>query len=356
MRPSVLFVLGAFACGDSVATSTPDGSTPGPDASTQDSALPGPDSGADGTAPSPGISAKYPGDQGIDKDPAVVWVENFEEGSVPNVTARYESKQGDFALASDVAPKSAGKSSGRFRASVQSNAADLYKKFPQSYDELFVRYYAKYQSGIHWHHSSVWLGGYAPPTNYPNPQAGLKPNGDDRIAVAFEPGDGTVTANPRMDFYNYWMTMHSWMDVPSGTTAYYGNALIHQKNVVENDGAWMCIELHVKLNPNVANAAGAELDLWKNDALIRHFDDQGPKGYWTKDKFCPDDSAMDGPECTAYAPPSSTPREVLDLRWRSTTALRLNYFWPQNYITEGPQGDVEYDDMIVATARIGCLQ
>jgi hypothetical protein len=46
----------------------------------------------------------------------------------------------------------------------------------------------------------------------------------------------------------------------------------------------------------------------------------------------------------------------LDQQWRSTTALQLNYFWPQNYITQGPDGSVQYDEMVVATSRVGCLR
>jgi len=38
----------------------------------------------------------------------------------------------------------------------------------------------------------------------------------------------------------------------------------------------------------------------------------------------------------------------LELPWRSTTALKLNVFWPQNYTTSGGDGSVWYDDMVVA--------
>jgi hypothetical protein len=48
---------------------------------------------------------------------------------------------------------------------------------------------------------------------------------------------------------------------------------------------------------------------------------------------------------------------VLDLQARTTTSLKLNYFWPQNYITAaGTTGTVQFADMVVATTRVGCLQ
>jgi hypothetical protein len=48
---------------------------------------------------------------------------------------------------------------------------------------------------------------------------------------------------------------------------------------------------------------------------------------------------------------------VLDLQWRTTPSLQLNYFWPQNYITQsGVTGSMQFADMIVATKRVGCIQ
>ena len=36
-----------------------------------------------------GLANKYPGDIGIESDPNVVFVENFEEGSIPAVISRW---------------------------------------------------------------------------------------------------------------------------------------------------------------------------------------------------------------------------------------------------------------------------
>ncbi len=300
----------------------------------------------------PGLSAKYPGDVGIDKDPDVVWVENFEEGSVSALLQRYEDKKASgIALDADVPAKSGGKASGKLTANGGGpNAVDFYKKLSPGYDELFVRYYAKYQSGVQWHHTGVWIGGYNPAANWPSPQAGLKPNGDDRFHVSLEPmGSG---ATPRMDFYNYWMKMHSWMDQPSGSTAYYGNSLVHEPTLTAKE-QWQCFEIHIKLNPSGASGSGAELGLWVNDQSVIQFTDSAPLGYWVKDKFCPNSAT--GKECTDYKP--SNPTLVpLDLQYRSTTNLKLNAFWPQNYITSGGAGSVWYDDMVIAKSRVGCIQ
>jgi hypothetical protein len=200
----------------------------------------------------------------------------------------------------------------------------------------------------------MWVGGYNPATPYPNPMAGLKPNGDDRISVSIEPVFGTGSPNPRFDFYNYWMQMHSWQDMPMGSTAYYGNALVHQNSFLADDDTWNCLEVHIKLNTDLTSTKGAVLEVWKNDGLVQRFDEQAPVGYWIKDKFCP--MGADGTECTNYPPPQGTQLIPLDLQWRSTAALQLNWFWPQNYITDPATADFSLDDMVVATQRVGCIQ
>jgi hypothetical protein len=45
---------------------------------------------------------------------------------------------------------------------------------------------------------------------------------------------------------------------------------------------------------------------------------------------------------------------ILAQQWRSTSALKINYFWPQNYNTAGITSSLLLDDMVVATQRIGC--
>jgi hypothetical protein len=311
--------------------------------------------GSAGTASTsePTLSDDYPGDVGLEGDPDVVWAEAFEQASVEEFLERYDSYQnaGGMLLDASTPAGSSGQTSLRLTSIASGeNATDFYKNLGDGYEELFVRYYARYEANAPWHHTGVWIGGYAPASDWPNPQAGLRPNGDDRFSVSLEPmGRGPP---PRLDFYNYWSTMHSWMEEPMGDTAYYGNSLIHAPSLVARD-AWQCIELHIKLNPDPATSAGAELALWVEDELIVRFTDEGPLGYWIRDKFCPD--AAVGTECTDYRPaePDLVP---LDLRFRSSDALKLNALWPQNYITDEGGGSVWYDDLVLATRRIGCRQ
>jgi hypothetical protein len=306
-----------------------------------------PDSGVTGV----GLGSRYPGDVGIAMDPDVVWSENFEEKTLAEFFARYsDSKQEGLAFDADVPAASRGKASAKLTASgAGPNAVDFYKQLPDL-EEVFVRYYARYEANVPWHHTGVWIGGYNPSSKYPNPQAGLKPSGDDRFNLSLEPLEQATS--PRMDFYNYWMKMHSWMDMPMGDTAYYGNSLVHDPALRAKD-AWQCVELHVKLNPDPSSGAGAELGVWVDDASVAQFTDTAPRGYWVKDKFCPESAT--GTECTMYRPANPT-LVPLDLQYRSTAALKINAFWPQNYITDAGSGSVFYDDMVVAKSRVGCIR
>lgn len=363
MRPTLLATwlgLVLTACG---AGSGADGGA-GSDGGRDDAGRPGTDGGprADagapdaaatdgGPAPTGTLSEDHPGDVGMAGDPDVVWFEDFEEGSLAAIADRYDQVRdnGRWALVTDT-PSGSG-SALALRAGGRESAVDLYKQLPD-HDEWYVRWYARYEPGGEWHHSGMWFGGYAPGMPYPSPNAGNRPNGDDRFSISIEPVyDGP--SGPRFDFYNYWMRMRSWMAEPitDDGTAYYGNGLVHRNDFTVDEGRWVCLEVHARVNPDLASGAGAVLEVWKDDLLMQSFGDAGPMGYWIRDKFCPE--GADGTECTDYPAPFD---EVLDLQVRSDAALRLNAFWPQNYISTPGEATLAFDQMVVATRRVGCMR
>jgi hypothetical protein len=363
MRRLSLLLAVALGCNSTQATTSERGSSVAPGPSSTSGAPSGPigdastprPGGGDASAPSDGIAAKHPGDVGIGSDPDVVFADGYEDGSISAVTARYDdAKTGGLSLVADVPPKSPGKTSLKMFAAPAAPAADLFKHLEPGYDELWIRYYAKYQGGVQWHHTGVWIGGYDPPTSYPNPQAGTRPNGDDRFSISFEPIGANGSPNPLLDTYSYWMKMRSWMDAPSGNAAYYGNTTIHSKDVFVQDDAWMCVELHVKLNTDLSSGSGAELDVFLGDTKVAHFDDKGPLGCWIKDKFCT--TTADTSACTKYPDLCKPPLAPLDLQLRSTSALKLSHFWPQNYVTDGAGGSFQIDDVVIAKSYVGCIR
>jgi len=297
------------------------------------------------------LAEKHPGDVGLESDPAVVHYENFAQPSVAAVVARYESyvNAAGMALVADHPANSPSTRAMRFTAGGKHPATDLYKSFGAGYDELYFRYYIKYEGSGPWHHSGLWFGGYNPPLPWPDPHAGERPLGNDRYSIGLEPI--STFAHTPMDFYVYWRGMHSWMAEPSGKDAYYGNTLLNDAQFLPQSDTWVCYEIHLKLNPDPADGSGAVLELWKDNELVRTFDESGPFGFWVRDKFCP--TGADDSACTVYRP--KNPDWVrLDQRWRTTAALKINYFWPQNYNTSSANSSLLLADMVVARQRVGC--
>ena len=298
------------------------------------------------------LSERYPCDQGIGNDADVVWHEDFEAGSVASITARYNDYKNaaGMTLVGDKPSGSCGAASLRLTAGGATAATDLYKKLLKpdnsGYDELYVRWYVKYQTGAPWHHTGVWFGGYNPASNYPNPSAGTKPAGNDRVTFAMEPVWG-ASPNLRYDFYDYWMGQHTCSSCGGN---YWGNALISRNSFTVDEDLWDCLEVHATLNTDMGSAAGAELEVWKNDALVQRFPETGAAGYWVQDHYCP--AGADGAQCN-YTPSAPGP---LDIQFRSSSALQLNHLWIQNYITDPGTGNVWFDDLVVAKTRIGCLR
>src|SRR3989449_4040262 len=74
------------------------------------------------------------------------------------------------------------------------------------------------------------------------------------------------------------------------------------------------------------------------------------RSYWVQDHFCP--VSADGSQCN-YSPTAAGPA---DLQFRTTTDLKLNAFWPQNYVTDPASGSVWFDDMVRSEEHTSELQ
>src|SRR5215469_2733083 len=299
------------------------------------------------------LAAQHPGDRGLGQDPAVVFFDDFQEGTPQAVFARYTEirNQPAMTLSTD---HPAGSASGY---SVQMNAGPgdanaqtyLFKSFGTGADELYLRFYAKWVGAGPWGHTGVYFGGNNPPLKYPFPHAGTRPAGNDFFWLSLEPvGQGV---NAPLDFYTSWMEMRSWKPANPGPRDFYGNTLIHAADFRVRSDKWTCYEIHLKLNPDPASAAGAVLEIWENNAQVRRFDDKGPLGWLLRDKFCPWDA--DDKFCSTYRPakPVNAP---LNQRWRSTPALGIDYVWMENYNNAPAASSFRVASVVVAKQRIGC--
>src|SRR6185369_1154498 len=112
-----------------------------------------------------GLSAKYPGDHGIGRDPSVVFAEDFEEGSLADVVKHWsEASNKDnkvLAFSDDKSPDSTGKRSIQLTATLGENTGGhLYKRLPRGVDKVFTRFYVKFAPDAEYIHHFVHLGGY----------------------------------------------------------------------------------------------------------------------------------------------------------------------------------------------------
>ena len=285
-----------------------------------------------------GIAARFPGDVGIETDPDVFFVERFDEGTIASLAARYEDvlNQGDLSFVADVPPGS-GASSSLLMTAVGGarSGAHLYKNLAadgRAQDgTVYLRYYVKYLSPFTPHHNGVWMGGANPPLDWPNPQAGTRPAGDDRFIVATEP----VTSTMRLDNYVYWKDMHS---DPYGN--YWGNDFLQDAGLRAPLDKWMCVETMVKLNDPVTTSNG-ELAFWIDGAKKIHLGPGFPRGSWIWDSFYPGNgSAFPG------------------FQWRTDPALNLNWIWLEHYADTTPAGQesqMQLAHVVAARSYVGCL-
>jgi hypothetical protein len=298
-----------------------------------------------------GLAAKYPGDRDIGRDPHVLFAEDFEEGSLQEVIGRWSeasNKDGKvLALSADVPPGGAGKRSLQMTATLGENTGGhLYKRLPRGVDTLFARFYVRFPSDADYIHHFVHLGGYNPPTDYPQGGAGERPRGDERVTVGIEP-HGNYGRNPppgAWNFYTYWQEMKI-----SADGKYWGNAIGPEEPPLQTPkNRWQCVEVMLKLNSAPEKPDG-ELALWLDGKPAMHVQQGTPRDDWSGMGF-------------RVRKTGGAPFE--GFRWRRSDELKINFFWLLFYVTEnaGRQNHVEkpnpvsrvwFDDIVVSTEYIG---
>src|SRR5689334_22237147 len=275
-----------------------------------------------------GIAAQYPGDEGIEKDPRVLFVEDFETGTLEETAARWGGHRvaGTWDLSDDLAATSPGKKSMHITVGPDGpknhSGAYLYTH-TRGVDKLHSRFYVKFHEKHGYLHHFVMVIADREPTPWPKGWAGNKPAGDDHFISSIEPWSdwGKVAAPGAWNFYSYWQDMK-----PDGRGAYWGNSFWANGDAIPR-GQWICVEAMVKANsPGEANGEQA---FWIDGKLVGHF-----KG----------------------------------IRWRSTDLLKLNSFWLQYDVDDNSakhnndpapkerEYEIWFDDVVLATDYIGPVQ
>lgn len=326
----------------------------------------GPDPVSDaggGPPPDRTLSERYPDDAWDPTDPAIIFTSNLESGATGLDLGSYT---GDTAeVTSDPALAHAGDAAlelsftltglrSRGDASVRATV-----RFPlPSHGVYYVRYYMRYGEGTARPHHGNGTRVYAPGFDAGG-TAGIRPNGDERFNTTID-----IDGMGRQFFYTYWHEMRSGRcndgtAVPGcegdqGTTYYYGNGFKPADQTVVDRYRWACYEYSVRANtPNEYDGAQT---LWIDDALVGTFEMGTPLGEWLRDKFYTEGEWGTDP---------STPFEGFN--WRTSDVVdqvRVSFAIYQELGTlenrrddtpdKAEEQSVFYDDIVIATERIGC--
>lgn len=323
-------------------------------------------------AQEPGLAARYPGDVGIDKDPAVVFNEDFEK---PDLQARWQavSKLGDDGpLAFDTQVKTVGRPGTAMRMTAtkgKNEGGSLYKVLKPGYDELFARVYVRFDEKAGGFAHFVKLGGDKEVKNWWVGRAGTKP--DTWFMTGLEPVGYLTHTWPGKSyplpgfwsFYTYWPEMHSWQTEGGESNGkpnpYYGNRFATAVPEPIKRGEWICIEWSVKLNSAPDTSDGSQR-FWVDGKLVGEWGPGTPEGYWMRENFRirPDQADKQKP--------------FGGFRWRSDPAVKINILKLENYVNEGAFKGTEgyakehpdypldterttvwFDHLVVATTYIG---
>lgn len=293
-----------------------------------------------------GIAARHPGDKGIEADPSIIFVEKFDEPSLDAIAKRWDNCKAKeiMSLSSDVPEGSADSRSLLLtHTGGEGTGGHLYRRLLPGHKRVFARFYVKFDPDCApVHHFGTHLGGYNPPTPWPQGGAGTRPSGDKRFTTGVEP----FGQSWGWDFYTYWQGMHV-----HGDGRYWGTPFLSgvAKPKVER-GKWICVEMMVKANDPTTESNGEQAfwidgELWRVDGqVVSHIGKGFPKGRWTGGWWHPDAAHQGSFE---------------GFQWRSAEELAVNYVWAYLYITKAPAGHISrvwFDNIVVAKSYVGPIE
>jgi hypothetical protein len=236
-----------------------------------------------------GIAARYPGDKGIGRDPAVVVADDFEDySSVGDLRARWDVliHQEHIRLAEATGTGFGGAKS--LLLSMPRQDAPLaigIDKLPTTApDVLFLRWYQKFDGGWLVPGGSVHNGGSMSSQYFPQGRAtpGIRADGRNKFLVSFENENSIGHSPGLMNAYVYWPEQGDrWGDhfYPSGTVIPFSHTRSGAATFGEHFRArpdfspaldrWYCYEFMVKAN--TPGYRDGRIAMWVDGALIADF-------------------------------------------------------------------------------------
>jgi hypothetical protein len=280
-----------------------------------------------------GLAAKYPGDIGIEEDPAVVFADGFEDiedvvmdtSTYAQPGKRWDNCWGIVRITRDPANVHSGRQAVEITHRVpRSNGAEKYLE--PGHDTLFLRYYMKYAREFPGcHHTGMAIEGAVPGVNMGS-STGVRPDGRNHFTALVDTMPTWTGVSPEppgyMDIYCYHMDQgRKWGDIlyptgdvlPSESSGMFGPDFVPRPNLMAERGRWYCYELMVQ-----ANTPGER---------------DGRVAFWV-------DGTLAG--------------DFPNLRLRSVGILKANYVVIVSYSSSShPNVTHWYDDVVAATSYIG---
>lgn len=274
--------------------------------------------------PATGLANRYPRDAGIERDPAVIFADNFESGDLK----RWAEVVGAMEISSD-APHAGQHCAVSQMRRGRNTGGDAKKWFMPGYERVHVRFYVKFSGDYQYSHHFVTLMGNHRTNKWSAfGKAGRKPDGT-YFSSGMEPWFAWGKNPPpgELNFYSYFLDM-----VPDRKmNKYWGNSFFPPgpdagsaaapKRFVPALNQWQCWEFMVQVN--TPGRADGEQAMWVDGRLVGRF---------------------------------------TGIRWRDDPAVMINCLWLQHYGYDSSDPTrqfwketqtVWFDDVVVANQYIG---
>ncbi len=310
-----------------------------------------------------GLSGKYPGDQGIGDDPAVIFHSDFESDMMGWTS--YTQNAQRLAVVDDGATAHAGSKYLRANITRTMLEADQYIsaqarfEFPERVDTMYWRFHTRFVGDTAVPHH--WVRAAAGNASFNSDGlAGMVPGGDQGFWYDLDAND-----NGSFNFYVYWHEMRSWMCNDGSTdpgcagyngpssNQYWGNSFNPANQTPFVRDQWFCVEIMTRAN--TPGQPDGELAFWIDDALVGEYKPGTPRGRWLRDAFRShgqyfiDEQGFDGFNFRTSAD-VGLKAITLDAYYEKGTLDRKE----SNGVTVPEAQITWYDDVVVATERIGC--
>lgn len=283
-----------------------------------------------------GLAARYPGDAGIEKDPAVIFHANFEDCRTPaDLRHTWNSvvHDGNMRITEDAANVHSGSRALEIVMPQQREplavGVDGTLAKDREQDVLFLRWYAKLEKGFDVPKNSIHNGGSISAGYWRGESAGpgKRADGRNKFLANYEAEISSLSDAPSpgpLDIYVYHPEQRDiWGDhwypsgivVPNTSLRYdFGPHFVPRPDFVPELGRWYCYEFMVKAN--TPGRRDGRIACWVDGKLI-----------------------MDFP----------------NLRLRDIDTLKIDRFGVGLYIADNSRRENKkwYDDVVAATSYIG---